>query len=101
MPSRFSLKGDRGYHWYGDRWQTRRRWQSHPPRATRLPREKAERSSPSMEDVELLLAAAESGDAERVRLLIGAGTPVDSCRADGSSALLLAALGGHSRCCSR
>lgn len=42
-----------------------------------------------------LLAAAEAGDVEHVRDIIGAGTEVDTQREDGSTALLLAALGAH------
>ena len=41
-------------------------------------------------DETLLLGAAEAGDTERLQLLIGAGASVNTKRADGSTALLLA-----------
>ena len=48
----------------------------------------------------LFYSAAELGDAEQLRLLASAGTEVNCNRPDGSSALLLAALGGHTAACS-
>ena len=48
----------------------------------------------------LLCDAAEAGDAANVRSLVAAGSSVNAGRPDGSSALLLAALGGHSEACS-
>ena len=51
------------------------------------------------EPTALFCSAAESGDAEQLRLLASAGTEVNCKRPDGSSALLLAALGGHTAAC--
>ena len=50
--------------------------------------------------VALFCSAAESGDAEQLKLLAAAGTDVNCTRPDGSSALLLAALKGHTAACS-
>ena len=46
-------------------------------------------------DGEELTLAASSGDADRVASLLAAGADVDSIREDGSSSLLLAALGPY------